>query len=191
MPWKEEHKQSTRQRIVAAAASAIRLHGPDGVSVGQIMKSAGLTHGGFYAHFGSKDELVAEALRHAGDETRAFLEEKAAQGQKEPPGLAALAKAYLCGQHRDHPEHGCPLAACAPELARGDPRVQAALGDVVNDYLAWLKQHADGPGRQSDSQVLGTLAAMIGGMILARAAGDAKQSDKVLKAVQRFLEHDD
>ncbi|MFM0209575.1 TetR/AcrR family transcriptional regulator [Paraburkholderia sediminicola] len=191
MPWHEKHKQETRARIIAVAARAIRARGPSGVSVAEIMKEAGLTHGGFYAHFASKDELLAEAITRATAETLQFLEKTATDAAGQMPGLADIADAYLGTLHCEHPERGCVLAACGSELARADDATRNALHENVRTYLTWLQQHGDdAAGGKAERQIIGALATMVGGMILARAAGDPAEARKVLTAVRGFL-HDE
>src|SRR5215469_3225005 len=102
MPWPDEHKQETRERIVDAAATALRARGIDGVSVADIMADAGLTHGGFYAHFRSKEELVGAALKRAATQTIGILSQE--------PQIDAVIDTYLSAGHAAHPELGCPLA---------------------------------------------------------------------------------
>lgn len=190
MPWDEKHKQTTRERIVAVAARAIRARGLNGVSVAEIMKEAGLTHGGFYAHFASKDELLAEATRHATAETLQFLEKMAADTAGGTPGLADIVDAYLGDLHCGHPERGCVLAACGAELARADAATRSVLRENVRSYLTWLQRRGKGARRgKAERQAIGTLATMIGGIILARAVGDPAEAGKVLTAVRGFL-HD-
>jgi TetR/AcrR family transcriptional repressor of nem operon len=191
MPWDEKHKQTTRERIVAVAARAIRARGPNGVSVAEIMKEAGLTHGGFYAHFASKDELLAEATRHATAQTLQFLDKTATEAAGRAPEMADIANAYLGVLHCEHPEHGCVLAACGAELVRADDATRTVLRENVRSYLTWLQQHGDGTGDgRTEREAIGTLATMIGGIILARAVGDPVEAGKVLSAVRGFL-HDE
>lgn len=189
MPWSEDHKQATRERIIAAAASAIREHGPDGVSVAAIMKSVGLTHGGFYAHFASKDALIAEALSLATAETFAYLERTAADATgRQSPGLAEIADAYLSTIHREHPERGCALAACGAELARAEGVVRTVCGENVRAYLQRLDPRSQATQRSERTrEATGALAAMVGGMILARATGDPAEVRKILTAVRSFV----
>jgi TetR/AcrR family transcriptional repressor of nem operon len=188
MPRSRAHKQATRERILDAAAEAVRVHGPDGISVASIMKAAGLTHGGFYAHFASKDELIGEALARATRQTHEFLESNAARKRGRPADLAAIAAAYLSVPHYLHPERGCALAACAPELSRSDEATRRALGENVSAYLEWLSKHATGASRTArEGQALGALAAMVGGMILARSVDDPKQARGMLSAVADFI----
>src|SRR6188768_4006613 len=118
MPWSKDHKSATRGRILETASTAIRAKGVAGVGVAQVMEAAGLTHGGFYAHFGSKDELVASALAHAleqsGKRTGPAVEAAPAD-QK----LRAAAEAYLTAEHLANIDRGCPIVALGSELTRG------------------------------------------------------------------------
>src|SRR5947207_7915133 len=118
MPWKKDHKSETRGRILEKAAAAIRARGVAGVGVAQMMEAAGLTHGGFYAHFPSKDALVADAFAYACEQSAGVLDEIAGNAQ---PGdkLRAVAEAYLTPSHARHPERGCPISAVGPDLVRG------------------------------------------------------------------------
>lgn len=189
MPWSEDHKQATREQIIAAAASAIREHGPDGVSVAAIMKRVGLTHGGFYAHFASKEALIAEALSHATAETFAYLDRTAADAPGgQSAGLAEIADAYLSTIHCEHPERGCVLAACGMELARAEDLVRSACSENVRAYVRWLEQRSEATQRNGRTrEATGALAAMVGGMILARAAEDPAEARRILAAVRSFV----
>src|SRR5215469_8054469 len=117
MSWPKEHKQATRQRIVEAAAAAFRERGVADVGVAEIMRRSGLTHGGFYAHFDSKDDLIAAALDHAATQVTSMLE-TAAKMRLGPFQLLYVALTYLSPPHLNDPESGCPVAALRPEIAR-------------------------------------------------------------------------
>ncbi|MEX3934103.1 TetR/AcrR family transcriptional regulator [Paraburkholderia phymatum] len=189
MPWSEDHKQATRGRIVEAAARAIREHGPDGVSLAAIMKSVGLTHGGFYAHFESKEALIAEALSHATAETLAWLDRTATTAKNgQTPALADIADAYLSNIHCEHPGRGCVLAACGTELTRADELARIACSDNVRAYLRWLGQRSRAEQRSERTrEATGALAAMIGGMVLARATENPAEARKILATVRGFV----
>jgi TetR/AcrR family transcriptional repressor of nem operon len=167
VPWPEEHKAQTRDRIVDAAASAFREAGVSQIGVGELMRRAGLTHGGFYAHFDSKDELLAEALAYAMEDSRANLDRLQGDAAK---GLLEAANAYLSPEHARHPEMGCPIAALGPELTRSAPSVRQSLGREIRDrldQLADLVPHRTSPQRRR-REAAGALACMVGGIILAR-----------------------
>jgi TetR/AcrR family transcriptional repressor of nem operon len=187
MTWHEDHKARTRGRIVQAAAAAFRAAGVAGVRLEQVMARAGLTHGGFYAHFASKEELLREALEHASRQTVDRLSAPLA----DTPGehhLQAVIDAYLSSAHVAHPEWGCPLATLGPEIARTGGATHGALAEGVRGRLAWMRQLLP-EGRHdaaSDEQIIGTLACMVGGVILARTVG-GKDSGAVLDACREFL----
>ncbi len=132
MPWPKAHKKETRERVLDAAAAAFRERGIDSVSVGEIMDRAGLTHGGFYAHFKSKDELVAEALAHVSARTGEWL--------SETRNLKTHADKYLSPMHFAHPEKGCAIAALGSELARSTGRVHRTFAANIQTRLELLRQ---------------------------------------------------
>jgi TetR/AcrR family transcriptional repressor of nem operon len=186
MSWTKEHKSATRGRILEAAAAAIRAKGVAGLGVAQVMEASGLTHGGFYAHFGSKDDLVASALAHACEESRARLEaaaERAPEGEK----LQAVANAYLTSHHMRHPETGCPIAAVGPEVGRGEGPARQAYAEYVRGNLDGLEAMAPGKTREQRRRAAAaTYATMVGAMLLARALGE-EGGEKFLAQVRRFL----
>src|SRR5690348_13118665 len=188
MSWPEHQKAETKRRIVAAAAAAFRSRGVDGVSVADVMRKAGLTHGGFYAHFATKDDLVAEALALASEETISRLD----GGSAESPagrGIRPVVDAYLSEVHLAHPEHGCPLATLGPELARGPRRTRRTLAAGIKQRIQWLRDRIPGQVRDDirQQQAVGALACMVGGMILARAL-EEKDARSVLDACRAFLD---
>ncbi|MFI5400394.1 MAG: TetR/AcrR family transcriptional regulator [SAR324 cluster bacterium] len=187
MRYSPEHKSETRRKIVAAAARQFRARGVESVSVADVMSEAGLTHGGFYAHFASKDDLVAEALRESKGVGAARLLEAARQA---PPGgqLAALVGTYLNPSHRNRRDQGCILAALASEAGRDTPsarRVLAersrALAEAVKPSLPpSSKGHADDTARA-------IAACMVGGLILSRLEEDGGAGERILAACRRFI----
>jgi TetR/AcrR family transcriptional repressor of nem operon len=187
MPWPKDHKAQTRDRIVAAAAAAFRAEGVSGVGVDDIMASAGLTRGGFYAHFSSKDELLAQALERASCQTLETLS-KAFESAPAERRLDAVVDTYLSPRHAAHPDRGCPLAALGSELARAGGKSRRVLANGVKRRLEWLRELAPlrRRGRAQDEQVVGALACMVGGLILARAVG-GKESEELLESCRGFL----
>jgi TetR/AcrR family transcriptional repressor of nem operon len=182
-----EHKKRTRQRVLTAAASAIRAHGPHKVTVAGVMSDAGLTHGGFYEHFDSKDDLVAETIREmfAGALARleSFVNDAAPQ-----QALRGYITWYLSPEHRDARHMGCPLAALAGDLTRlgqlarqrateGHGRVLSRLGDVLEGA-----GHAD-----PETLALSVMAEMLGALASARALGEGPRSDAALEASRAHL----
>jgi TetR/AcrR family transcriptional regulator, transcriptional repressor for nem operon len=189
MPWKKEHKSETRGRILEKASGALRGRGVAGIGVAQVMEDAGLTHGGFYAHFGSKDDLIANALAFACEQSRSVLEraaERAPEGEK----LQAIAGSYLTPDHARNPERGCPLAALGSEVVRDEGPAREAFANHIRDRLAWLETLSTAETKEERRrEAAGTYAAMIGGLMLARALG-GEEGDKYMARVRRFLDRD-
>ncbi len=176
-----EHKQLTRKKVVREAAIAIREHGPDRIGIASLMAKAGLTHGGFYAHFKSKDELVAEAISHMFDERyEAFL--KHMEGVEPARGLAAFVDRYLSVRLRNRPNEGCPLPSLSGDLARmpaaARKRFEAGtrrLTDSIADKLRAIKRP------HPDALAASVLSEMVGAMAIARAMSDSARSEQILK----------
>ena len=186
MRYGSEHKAETRARIVGLAARQIRLKGPDRVAVAEVMAGAGLTHGGFYAHFASKEALMAEAIEaaFADAQSRApALDQALADEAADVRGaLRAYLGAYLSPAHRDRPERGCPLPALSGDIARtpGAARSRFAQGlDRMRSRIeaALTRIGADDPGGEASA----VLAQMVGAVGLARALGKGAQSDALLR----------
>jgi TetR/AcrR family transcriptional repressor of nem operon len=187
MPWPRGHKSRTRAEIVEAAAAAFRACGVAGVRLDELMASTGRTRGGFYAHFSSKDALLAAALELASRETIEALSgtlERIPAEQR----LHAVIDAYLTPQHAAHPERGCPVAALGPELVRAGGSTRRHIARSVKRRLAWLRSLTPPQGdvRVGEEQVIGALACMVGGVILARVVGRT-ESALVLEACREFL----
>ncbi len=176
-----EEAAETRKRIVRAAAREFREKGIVATGLADLMKAAGLTHGGFYKHFASKDQLVAEATVAAMD---SILEELAAH-----PTVNSAVAAYLSTRHRDNPASGCPLAALGGELARSDKKARAAAtaGFVrLVDILAGKARTADVRQR-----ALVAAATMIGAVTMSRVVRDPKLSAEILGAAEKNLVADE
>jgi len=187
MPWPKEHKSRTRKTIVAAASTAFRAEGISGVRVGDVMTRAGLTHGGFYAHFDSKADLLREALDYAAEQTLEALSKPLADAPSEERWRTVI-DSYLSPAHVAHPEGGCPLASLGPEVARADSTTRKRLANVVRRRLAWMRQlRPEGrPRAVSDEDVIGSAACMLGGVILARAVG-GNEASEILSACREFI----
>src|SRR5262245_45697437 len=169
MPWPQDYKSRTRRQIVQAAAAAFRAGGTSRVRVEDVMARAGLTHGGFYAHFTSKDDLLPESLDYVSTQTLEMLSKPLA-GVPPANRFRTVIDAYLSPGHVAHPELGCPLASLGPEIARARGRPLRTLAHGLKNRIAWMRELlADSRcGGFTESHVLGTLATMIGGVILAR-----------------------
>jgi TetR/AcrR family transcriptional repressor of nem operon len=175
-------KAASHERIVTAASRRIRRDGIDNVSVSELMSEAGLTHGGFYRHFDSRDELVAEAIAEALAQGSHRVYASTERGQ--PVALAAIIDAYLSRLHRDKPETGCAVAALPTDIARADARARAAYSRQVRSYIELLTELT--PARDPDEAEL-IIAALVGALVLARAVDDRALSDEILSGVARAL----
>ena len=175
-------KQLTHERIVDVASRVIRRSGYDGTGVADIMKEAGLTHGGFYAHFDSRDALLAEAGDRAGAEAVAVATRVAASA---PPGqgLQAIMQAYLSPEHIATIETGCPVSALASEMPRQAPEVRHAATLHIKEMIDVLaRQMPDWGQPQAHERALAMMCALIGTTMLARAVDDPKLSEALCAA---------
>ncbi|MDN3921920.1 TetR/AcrR family transcriptional regulator [Roseateles violae] len=169
-PSTPSKKELSHQRIVEVASRAIRRAGYDGVGVADIMKEAGLTHGGFYAHFDSRAALLAEALGHAGRASGAsFAEHVQARRAAGETALRVVIETYLSEAHRVGAELGCPVAALSSEMPRQAPALQEAGAERVRALVATVRQALDGETADDDAQVIA--ATMVGALQLARVLG--------------------
>jgi len=157
------------------------------VRVGDVMTRAGLTHGGFYAHFDSKADLLREALDYAAEQTLEALSKRLADVPSEDRWRTAI-DSYLSPAHVAHPEVGCPLASLGAEVARADSTTRKRLANVVRGRLAWMRQLVPQgrPRAVADEEVIGSAACMLGGVILARAVG-GKKASAILSACREFI----
>ena len=177
-----EEAAETRRRIVTTAAGLIRERGTQGIGVADLMAAAGLTHGGFYKHFASKEALVAEACQQALAQSGGELQRVVAQA---PAGerLQALADAYLTRWHRDHPAQGCAIAALAPEVARGSAEAREALSRGFERLVA-VAEAALPQGKRRRERALATAAALVGALIASRLVSEPALSDELLRAAR-------
>jgi TetR/AcrR family transcriptional repressor of nem operon len=193
--YSKEHKEETRRRILEAAARAYREEGVSGVGIGELMQSIGLTHGGFYAHFDSKDALVAEAC----DSVRSPLAQRYFEWAEEAggaEGLRRMIRGYVSRQHRDDPGLGCLMPALAADVSRSAPEVRASFTRSLRRLLAGVARLLPGgrraPAAQADAEdaipdeALVLVSGMVGAVLLARAADDPELSDRILLAARRF-----
>lgn len=181
MRYSADHKAQTRARIVKEAAARFRKDGIGATGLQPLMKGLGLTHGGFYAHFKSKDDLVETALGSAVEEMNTLVCEKFAQ---EHP-LEKFIDLYLSDTHRMHPERGCPLATMGAELGqRGQP---SAAVDAAAQRRLQLMAAALGGGAAADEQSLVMLSTMIGALVLSRSVVDEAFAERVLEASRAAL----
>jgi TetR/AcrR family transcriptional repressor of nem operon len=175
-----------RERIVEAASRAFRAQGFDGVSVAEVMQAAGFTHGGFYSHFASKEDLMAQACDHAMQEKARLWGTEFHFDPARP--LRSMAGRYLTLRHRDDPGAGCPLASLATDATRQAPEVRHAFTQGLRDLVAAISSKL--PGRTPAAKRRAALAAwstLVGAMVLARAVDDPQLSDEILRAVAAHL----
>jgi len=179
-------KQLTHERIVATAARAIRRAGFHGVGVADIMKEAGLTHGGFYAHFATRNALLAEALEQAGQEGAASLAKGVASRQARGASpFRALVESYLSERHLRSAESGCPVAALASEMPRQADEVRKAAAQRVRRLV---KTVGVALGCDGDTESAAVVAGqLVGALQLARALGDSVEGRALLAASRRAL----
>jgi len=187
MRYPPEHKLKTHQKIVKDASRRVRAEGLNGAAVSAIMKDAGLTHGGFYKHFGSKDDLLLESLRESFREIEDTLVHAAEQS---PPGEAwkEIVKTYLSLELCDHPERGCPLAALSPELARADKRMKPQIVAELVNYKSRMLPFMPGQRTPDKERAFFTIfSTMIGAIDIARLLPDRAMREKVLASTRDFL----
>jgi TetR/AcrR family transcriptional repressor of nem operon len=183
-------KEETHERIVQAAARAIRRHGYAGVGVAEVMKEAGLTHGGFYAHFKSRDELLVEALARAGSDSGAHIARAAQARQARGVSMfRAFIDSYLSETHLRSMDTGCPVAALGSDMARQSGGVRQASAQRVERLIGAVRDTLPGATRSAASVIAGTL---VGSLQLARALGDNAEGRAVLSAARKTLlqQHD-
>jgi AcrR family transcriptional regulator len=186
-PIELSRKEATHERIVEVAARAIRRTGYGGTGVADIMKEAGLTHGGFYAHFASREAMLAEAADRAGGEAVATLAEIAAAA---PPQLAwrSLVRAYLSKAHVEGVETGCTVAALGSEMPRQAPEVRRAATRRIKEQIDLVaRQSPDWGLPGAHERALVTVATMVGALVLARAVDDPKLRDALREAALNHL----
>jgi TetR/AcrR family transcriptional repressor of nem operon len=174
MRFEKGHKAATRQRIVETAAERFRKDGIEAVGIAGLMADAGLTHGGFYAHFESKEALVREALQAAAAGSQARLERAC--------GLEAYIRSYLRRSHRDTPERGCIVATLGAELARHAPETRAAFSEQIERLLARIAELLPASVESRREAAIGIFGVMSGTLQLARAVVGEARSDEILEA---------
>jgi len=177
-----EHKLRTRQRLLKEAAAAIRAEGPDRVGVAEIMAKAGLTHGGFYAHFRSKDDLIESAIAQMFDDA-ARRYEKSTKDLDPAAALDSYLDFYLSAAHRDAPERGCPLPSLSGDLARMPAAARKRFAEGAEGITNRIATLLHALGRPSPERLAAsTVAELVGAVALARATSDRGRSDAILSA---------
>jgi TetR/AcrR family transcriptional repressor of nem operon len=186
MKVSREQVALNRERIVETAARLFREKGYDGIGVADLMKNAGLTHGGFYGHFASKEDLLAEAAAHALDKSVARWQGYLAEGRD--TALQKIRDGYLTRQHCEHPEKGCSVTALGADIARLGPKARHAMTEGASAQVSVLEQLMPGEDAAARRrQALAGYAAMVGAIVLARAVDDEALSLEILQAVKDTL----
>jgi TetR/AcrR family transcriptional repressor of nem operon len=182
MRYSREHKLETHARIVKRASVRLREKGAHGIGVADLMKDAGLTHGGFYAHFDSREALVIEAFAHAMDRS---TERWRKIGETTPPDkrLAMIVDSYLTPVHRDDPGHGCAIPTLGAEIARESPKTRKAFAAKLEQMIDMMAdQISDGSRKAARKQAMSAIATMMGTLVMARVAGTGEFSEEILAA---------
>jgi len=185
MGHSQHQKIKTHERIVRTAAKRFREKGIEGVAIADLMKELGLTVGGFYKHFDSRDDLVVEAFRTA---TGPWEKQLAAAESGGPPlTYQGLVDSYLTETHRDHPGNGCPISALAGDIARGGKQIRADLTEQINSEIELLTNLLPQAGSAARSRAILTVSALLGAVELARAVSDESLSREILESTRKAL----
>ena len=178
MKVSREQMAENRGRILDVASRLFKDKGFDAVSVSEVMKAAGMTHGGFYGHFTSKDDLVAQTLAHA------LAADSFGDGE-----FSGFIRSYLAPRHRDNPGNGCPTAGLAAAIRHQTPAAKAAMTEGLRSQIARI-EHAlpDSGSAETRRAAIGSWAAMVGAVILARAVDDPQLSDEVLEQTRAWID---
>jgi TetR/AcrR family transcriptional repressor of nem operon len=187
MRYLKGHGQQTRCRIVEHASYGLRQRGADGLSVVDLMKLAGLTHGGFYSHFGSREDLVIEAFVFAMNRTVSHWQKLA----KETPAeerFDVIVDAYLSPAHRDDRARGCVLPSLGADIARSSPKARRIFARKLDEMIGVIAGLFPGkPPDEARQLATGAMATMMGAIVLARAAGDRHLSAEILESGRQAL----
>ena len=187
MRYRPEHKIETHKKIVKDASERVRAEGLNGAAVSTVMRDAGLTHGGFYKHFASKEELLIESLKEG---FREIIDTLIRAAEQSSPGEAwkAIVKTYLRPEMCEHPEHGCPLATLAPELARVDRRMKPQIVAELVNYKSRMVPFM--PGRRTKDKeraFFAIFSTMVGAIEISSLLPDPAIREKVLGSARDFL----
>ena len=180
MRYSKEHKQETHARIVKKASVRLREKGAHGIGVADLMKEAGLTHGGFYAHFDSREALVIEAFGYAMDRAAEHWRNMAAEIPLEKR-LSTIVDSYVSAAHRDDPGRGCAVPTLGAEIARESAKTRKAFAAKLDQMIDLVAdQIPDAPRKTARRLAMGTMATMMGALVMSRVAGSGELSDEIL-----------
>lgn len=182
MRYSKDHKAETHERIVRNASVRLRERGAAGLGVAELMKEAGLTHGGFYAHFASRDALIGEAFVHAMEQA-AKRWRRRADGAPDGEGLAAVVDGYLTPSHRDDVGNGCALPALGAEVSRASPKIRKAVAARLEKMVEVVAGEMSGLNdKDARREAIRVVAIMMGSLLMSRMAGTGEFSDEILEA---------
>jgi TetR/AcrR family transcriptional repressor of nem operon len=176
MRYEKGHKEATRQKIVEVAAAEFRRNGIEGIGVADLMAKAGLTHGGFYSHFKSKEELVRAALEESAKKSR--MRKIAEEGGT----LEEIVHWYLRPEHRDVPERGCAIAALVAEIGRHPQGTRKEMTASIERLLGTISTRLPEGNANRGKTAIGIFSVILGALQLARTVSDKKLSDNILEA---------
>jgi len=180
MRYSKEHKQETHARIVKKASVRLREKGAHGIGVADLMKEAGLTHGGFYAHFDSREALVIEAFGYAMDRAAEHWRDMTAEIPPEKR-LSTIVDSYVSATHRDDPGRGCAVPTLGAEIARESAKTRKAFAAKLDQMIDLVAdQIPDVPRKTARRLAMGTMATMMGALVMSRVAGSGELSDEIL-----------
>lgn len=182
-----EEAAESRQRIVTTAARMVRQGGIDGLGVAEVMKAVGMTHGGFYRHFASKDALVAEALDAAFDDLPGVLDPGA--GSTSISEIQAYVDQYLSAGHVAHPEIGCPLAAIGGEVGRGSDDARETFSRRAQERIEMIAAAMEAASQEPRADAIRLLATMIGAVVLARSVQEETSRTEIIEVARVGLAH--
>jgi TetR/AcrR family transcriptional repressor of nem operon len=182
MRYSKDHKAATHAKIVRNASVQLREKGARGVGVADLMKDVGLTHGGFYAHFESRDDLVTEAVAYALAQNAQHWSELIGDKPVEAR-FPVLAESYLTPKHRDRPGEGCALAALAADVTREGPKTRRVFLNKLDNLVSLLAGvEGRAPAGKTRQKAISSIATMMGTLVLARIAGSGALSEEILEA---------
>jgi TetR/AcrR family transcriptional repressor of nem operon len=185
MRYEPEHKTRTRDRIVRNAARKLRAEGLSGPGVASVMKASGLTVGGFYKHFRSKDELLADAIAQGFADASEKIYSSLENVPREDRWKEVI-RLYLSPEHCDHPDTGCPVAALAPEIARAKLSVRKRIAGLIKEYR-WVEFMPGASAAERERNFLVILSAMAGAVSIARILTEPADRERVLSTVRDHL----
>jgi TetR/AcrR family transcriptional regulator, transcriptional repressor for nem operon len=189
----KQQAEQNRRLIVETASRMFRLQGLENVAVADVMRESGFTHGGFYNHFKSKDELAAEAIGSAFDVAASHLSEKLASEKRRKGSLSSFVARYLSPHHRDTKSGGCPAPALSVDAARNGKAVQTAFVKGIETYLDVIAAHMDGDEQEARQQAVALFSGLVGAIMLSRAVkkSDPALSDELLSSTRKILKPKD